>query len=146
MRPDGDGISTECNASGAATNWQCVDEETADDGTTFVYTDDISIYDLDLYNLPNHTVKQHGDQINVTLWFVATNNTGCANPTNGVARSAIRTHSTTHYGAVEAMTGTWVTYNHTWDLNPETGSEWTWDEIDDLEAGISMKGGNCTQV
>ena len=146
MRPDGDGSSTGCEVFGATMNWQCVDEVAADDDATFVFTNDTSNYDLDLYNLPNHTGEQHGDQINVTLWFVATNNTGCANPTNGVARSAIRTHSTTHYGDVESLTGAWATYNYTWDLNPETSSEWTWDEIDDLEAGISMKGGNCTQV
>lgn len=148
-RPDAAGTyGVELDASGDATNWECVDEVTPDDLTTYVYEDNNVSYGKDLYGLPDHTVAQHGDQLNVTIYYRVKNNTRaeCSAPGPGTAIAKIRTHDTNYTLSAKTLTDSWTDYNYTWDLNPNTNQEWTWDEIDDLEAGIDMIAGKCTQL
>jgi len=56
-----------------------------------------------------------------------------------LGKVAIRTHDTEYYGDEEALTTSYVTYSKQWDTNPNTGSAWTWDEIDALEIGATIK-------
>lgn len=71
----------------------------------------------------------------------------------GYAKAAIKTHGTVYEGSEYSQTGkTFVTKSYEWTTNPATGSAWTWDEIDALQIGVSLKGeqagahGFCTQV
>ena len=147
MRPTANGSSFQCNFSGDTDNWNCVDEVSSDAESTIVYTDNTVAFEEDLYVLNNHTVEQHGDQLNVTVFVNCTNNSGCGNSEAGTARAALRTGGTIYYDpSPVTLTSEWVESNYTWDLNPKTGVEWTWEDIDNLEAGVSILGGNCTQV
>lgn len=149
IRPSGAGAyGVEHNASGAATNWDCINETTADDDTTYIYNDKNANYDFDLYSLPNHTFAQHGDQLNVTLYYRVKNNTRpeCNGTGPGTAIAKIRTYDTNYTLDPLTVPESWTTYNYTWDLNPNTGLEWTWTEIDDLQAGIDTVGSMCTQL
>lgn len=47
------------------------------------------------------------------------------------------------YGSWEVTTGL---IQETWEVNPVTGAEWTWQEIDDLQAGIELRGAKCYSV
>jgi hypothetical protein len=47
----------------------------------------------------------------------------------------------------------WTTSSYTWSTNPQTGSAWTWDEINAMEIGVNLTGSDyapdwsdCTQV
>ena len=147
MRPNAAGAyDVNLNISGAATNWECVDEVTPDNLTTYVYEDNDSVYGMDSYSLPNHTFAQHGDQLNVTIHYRIRNNTAIGATSPGTAVAKIRTHDTNYSLAGKTLTDSWVDYNYMWDLNPNTGLEWTWAEIDALEAGIEMVTGYCTQL
>jgi len=62
--------------------------------------------------------------------------------TNGVEYNGTEVKTTTSY----------ATYSYDWNTNPQTGSAWTWNEIDNLQAGVGLlrpKGKEetrCTQV
>ena len=149
IRPDGAGAyGVQHNESGVATNWECVDEVTPDDLTTYIYNDNESSYDFDLYTLPNHTVFQHGDQLNVTVHYRVKNNTRaeCNASGPGTAIAKIRTHDTNYSLSSKTLSNSWTDYNYTWGLNPYTSQEWTWEEVDNLQAGIDMIAGKCTQL
>ncbi|MBA7635581.1 hypothetical protein ES703_43185 [subsurface metagenome] len=56
------------------------------------------------------------------------------------ARAVIRTHGTVYTGGEESTTGdTFVTKSYQWTTNPNTGEDWTWDEIDALQIGVDLK-------
>jgi len=68
------------------------------------------------------------------------------------ARAVIKTHDTVYTGDEESTTSGFVTESYQWTTNPYTSSAWTWDEIDDLQAGVDLKTADasdsaaCTQV
>ncbi len=74
-------------------------------------------------------------------------------PGNVYARAAIKTGGTVHTGSEESTDNdTFVTESYQWTTNPDTGSDWTWDEIDALQIGVELRVGDatdsaaCTQV
>ncbi len=50
------------------------------------------------------------------------------------------THSTNYFGNTITLVGSagWNNYSKTWTTNPNTGQDWTWQEIDDLQIGIKL--------
>jgi len=134
-------------------NYEDIDEADADNETTLVKTIN-ETYLRDFYNLENHSVG--GGTINfikvyaraVTYW------------TPSIATLKIVIKSGTGDGAPDTpdesdeitVTEDWTTYSNTWATNPATGLPWTWDEIDQLQVGISLrriasfKRTSCTQV
>jgi len=148
FRPNAGGTTTELTRwPGAAPpdpneNYKLVDEETPDDFSTMVYRG-VESYALDTYNIPDHS-EGSGTINHVKVYCRMENDTA-------KGKVAIRTHSTEYYGNEETLTSSWTTYSKQWDTNPNTGSAWTWDEIDALEVGVALKAsatasGRCTQV
>lgn len=149
LRPNAGGTNTGCNYwDGDAhepdvnENYKQVDEETPDEASTMVYNP-VTSYALDTYNIPDHS-EGSGTVNHVKVYCRMQNDTA-------KGKVAIRTHNTEYYGNEESLTGSWVTYNKQWDTNPNTGSAWTWDEIDALEIGVALKASagassRCTQV
>jgi hypothetical protein len=148
FRPNAGGTTTELTRwPGAAppdpnVNYTLVDEETPDEASTMVYRG-VESYTLDTYNIPDHS--EGSETINHVKVYCRMQNS----PAFG--KVAIRTHNTEYYGDEENLTASWVNYSKQWDTNPNTGSAWTWDEIDALEIGVALKGGGgnsarCTQV
>ena len=62
------------------------------------------------------------------------------------------TYSTNYTGAEQSITVSYADYSGTWITNPNTSTAWTWTEINNLQAGLQIKGQNaskpayCTQV
>ena len=167
-QPDWDSVlptaSTETlrpNAAGDATNityqypdsdehWDKVDEESADDFSTHVNTKTTGYY-MDLYNIPNHSAGS-GTVNSVTVYFRFSGDSNGAGYI-GYAKAAIKTNGTVYDGSEESTTGnTFVNESYQWTTNPDTGSAWTWAEIDALQIGVSLKSETgssfayCTQV
>ncbi len=148
LRPDATGDTTDISSqypdSGA--HWDKVDEEVADDWSTYIYTSSTN-YETSLYSISGHSGGS-GTIYGVTIYFRFAGNTGHT----GYAKAAIKTHDTTYEGNAESQTDqTFVNESYTWTINPNTSSAWTWGEIDTLQAGVSLRGSSgynayCTQV
>lgn len=115
-----------------------VDEETADDDETTVWETDDS-YHRDLYNLP---APSGSGTINfIKIYF------RCCKE-NGTVKPSLKTNSTPVDGTEIVPADLWTDYSEQWNTNPVTTAAWTWDEIDALQIGISVKGPSCgcTQI
>ena len=150
LMPDGPGSETKIGHQypSGGEHWDKVDDESADDWDTYVYTTSKK-YKTDLYRLTNH-VDGEGDINGVTVYFrIAGDPAGAT----AYAKAVIKTGGKKYEGSEESQEGqTFATRSYTWTTNPKTSEDWTWAEIDALQAGIELKkehGGNlaaCTQV
>lgn len=149
------------NAAGDETNihWQYpdsgshydkVDEVTPDEDATWIYESDKTTYYRDLYNLPAHS-EGSGTINHITVYARARN---YATPSQAGLKIAMKSGSTVDEGSEETLTTSYVNYSKQWTTNPDTGSAWTWSEIDSLQIGVTLRGGHtayylqtrCTQV
>ena len=144
---DENGIDEQFPVSGE--HWDKVDEETADDDSTYVASNNSS-WKEDLYHIPDHSTQTAGGDINYVEGYLVCR--GTANATQPSAYFHIRTNGTEHNGSSENMTTSYATYSHQWTNNPSTNTTWTWGEIDALQIGDGLRqptGGQytrCTQV
>jgi len=147
LRPNAAG--DECNImkeAGAAcpNHYQNVDESSADDDTTKVYSNQTS-YERDLYNITDHSVGS--GTINKITVYARANDTYTGDPVRASLKICIK--SGTGSGAPDTVSEsneitvshTWTTYSNEWSTNPATGSAWTWDEIDKLQIGCALQYG-----
>jgi len=107
-------------------------------------------WQTDLYNLPDPGLT--GTINSVTVYIEARS---IGTPTRTSARTAIRTHSTNYFGTEVTLTTSYATYSTTYSTNPYyvTPTAWTWTEVNDLQAGVSLTKSNpsndssqCTHV
>jgi len=121
----------------APQNWQNVNEVIADDDASYVYTKSTAYTD-DLYYLPDS--PELGLITNVTV-FMRTRAYSPDPTQSGCSRTLIRTYDTNYYGTEHCQQAGpgWQTFSQEYSNNPHTGSPWTWDEINDLKAGVSLK-------
>lgn len=154
LRPSAPGDETNNTPSGNGANWECVDEAVADDFTTRVYNGDSSTTKRDLYNIADSGVGT-GVINKITVYIrVRDSNTAANNGFKEVIKSGTGTGApdTVSEGALYecAAEDTWENTSNEWTTNPATSAAWTWDEIDKLQAGVSLivdSGSlNCTQV
>ncbi|MFH2034871.1 MAG: prepilin-type N-terminal cleavage/methylation domain-containing protein [Candidatus Zixiibacteriota bacterium] len=140
LRPEGDGSASNLNTQNCVSNWQCVDEVTADDDTTCVEGYG-SQWNEDLYNTQDHAAGT-GTIDSVIIYVRAIGNSG-----GRKARTLIRTGGSSYSGSQNNTTGSYVNYSTTYATNPGTSSSWTWTEIDNIEIGVDLKkDAYCTQV
>ena len=145
LRPDGAGSITNLTASGCGSNYQCVDESSSDDDATYVERASNS-YRTDVYSLANSGVGSGTiDSVVLHCHVRKTQLQGEVQPTLYVS-------STEYNGTAQSLTTSYVDYSQAWATNPNTSVAWTWTEINDLQAGVRLKGQNssfpayCTQV
>jgi len=146
LRPTGAGASTELSRSGCSANWECVSETTADESTTQVYR--YGSFRTDLYELTDAA------EADCNIAAVRVNCRGRKTTLflDGTLRVVLRTHGAEYEGPDRTLGSSWTNYSQQWDLNPSTGAAWTWDEIADLQAGVSLDSDSpifpaaCTQV
>ena len=153
LRPEAAGDEANLSPSGAANNWDCVDEVTSDDDTTYVLSDAKSdTFQTDLYNLPDTTVSGKGKINSVTVHI---NARAGGNIAQTGAYTRIKTNGATHNDSEITLTNTYTDYYTAYPTNPQTTNEWTWLEVNNLQAGVALRrsagtGGNkesrCTQV
>jgi hypothetical protein len=133
-------------------HWDKVDDQpNPDELSTYVSTQGSSNWKRDLYQLSDYAIANGTEPINsITVYYrFAAANSGFTVS----AKPAIKTNGEVSEGQVTTSAVTSFT-TMSWDLtsNPVTEKAWTWDEINDLQAGIDMKGYStsraaiCTQV
>jgi len=157
LRPNGPGSEKSIVYPEGETHWNLVDEEAADDDTTFIYqrySSNSMVWGRDLFSATDHS--SGSGQINsVTIhyrvkWYVN-------QLRDAWARASIRTNGSSYDGTIYQISpyNTWVNYSEEWTTNPVTGNPWTWAEIDALEIGVSLRmeyswflgsASGCTQV
>ena len=144
LRPNGAGALAGLTRSGCAANWQCVGEVSPDDDVTRVQRNS-NTYATDVYAFPDSSFTCPILSVKVYCRARLTQSTGSVKP-------AVRIAGTLYEGTEQNLTTTYANYNHQWLTNPATGSAWTWLEVNNFEAGLSLRGQNaafpayCTQV
>jgi len=157
LRPNAPGAEENIAAatSGAGNHWQDVDEEVADDTTTRLKEDrpDCQWY-RDFFNIEDHTVG-NGTINKITLYFRV--RTGAGNNGNTTAIGVIKSGTTVAETAernpyYDFGNNVFGTYSAEWTKNPEDNQAWEWDDIDNLQIGVSLRTcvlytyAFCTQV
>ena len=126
-------------------HWDKVDEETADEDATYVYSITY-MWDDDLYQIADLSVGSA--TINsVTVW--ARSRIGsCGGCWGYDLRIHIKTHGEVYSTLAIYETDTWANYSKVYTTNPYTGTAWTVSEVNDMQAGIGLWAGPamCTQV
>lgn len=123
---DGNGTTNQWSVTGAASNYQAVDEATPDGDTTYVSS--ATPGDIDLYTYQNISAD--------IIWGVQTRL--IARKDDGATRQirpVWRTNSTNYTGTTFTMTTSYLAYTGVQDVNPDTLAEWTPTEVNDLESG-----------
>ncbi len=145
LRPQGVGTATGLVTDGCSSNWQCVDETSADDDATYVKSSGTS-YGTDTYNTANPagtscTVNSVTIHIRARR-FVKT----------AYAKVVLRTYGTEYEGSEETLGNSYADYSHQWTTNPSTGAAWTISEVENMEIGVRLRTtksthpARCTQV
>ncbi len=128
IRPNAAGTFSEWVPVGDSPNYRCVDEETRDDDATYV--GDAAGKKSDSYNLQDHTTETGNiTNVRVVAWAY-----DAAGPEN--IHLTVVIGGTEYLGAKQALTGSYAQYTEDWPQNPATSADWTWSDIDALEAGI----------
>lgn len=143
LRPNasGDEENLTPNPGAGEDNYENVDEETADGLATYVYSHESWLRDL--YNLEDHSVGL-GNITSITVHAVCqaalTNGAG-QNNLKIVIKSGTGTGApdTVDEGSEQKTVKQWRDYTEVWTTNPATTAAWTWDEIDKLQAGVSLR-------
>lgn len=140
LRPDGAGSETNLSPSAGA-NWQCVSDS---NDATYVTTNSTT-YVRDLYSLSDSTVSL-GTITNVGLYF-RIKNSG-AGTTYGIPEIYIGGNN--YNGSSQTATTAWMTRNEIFSYNPATSVAWTWNDIDNMEVGVSIAAtaanASCSEV
>jgi hypothetical protein len=135
LRPNASGTYTQCAGFGDSPNYRCVDDVTPDEDTTYVWPG-VGGLRRDTYATEDSGVGT-GTINSVTLYFRARLAGSC--PTH-TASTQLLTHGTLYPGANVTLTGSYADYSTVYTTNPNTGSAWTWTEVNDMEIGIGITG------
>ena len=144
IRPTGVGNASNLQAVGDAPGHNCVDDVTPDDNTTFVRP--TAGTQQDTYQMADHTTED-GVISNVRIYIRAVKVTDSSE----TARIVLRTNSTNYYTSATIVFITFQDSYIDYTENPNTSLDWSWTDIDNLEAGTELKfvatqGPRCTQV
>jgi len=119
-----------------------VDDMPADDGKTYLSSTFFNQYRTDLYKLADHKSFEEGvvkeiKSVSVFFRFAGSTDGG---DHEGYAKPVIKIYGNVYEGKEEIQTGgNFTTRSYEWKGNPATAKRWTWDEVNSLQAGISLK-------
>ena len=135
FRPNGASV-THLSLSGAPYNWDAVDESILDTGD-YVYR--TSSYTYDLYTIPNHTSETGA--INYIAIYAVVGSYAYSAGAAGNMKFALKTPiSSVSYGCEHVhYSGGNHLWSCIWNHNYDTGSAWTWSDIDDLLIGVALQ-------
>jgi len=138
--------------SGVGNHWQDVDEATPDEDATIVYENTIdSTYYRDLYSLPSYS--KVGAINSVTVYARCRSYGGDATRAN--MKIACKIGGTVYESEEVTTTENYADYSKVWSVNPNTGTAWTADDINNLQIGVALRDATeppnllsslCTQV
>ncbi len=139
LRPNGPGDEENIPCvigDGLGTHWVTVDEPTPDDDGTYIY-DNTETYHRDLFSLTDHSTGQGAiSRITVYGRFQAI----AYSPAQESAKICIKTGGAVYEQAFQlAAKDIWYNLSKEWVQNPNTGTAWTWSDIDSLQAGCALR-------
>ena len=131
-------------------HWDKVADISAPDTDAYISTQGSNQWERDLYRLsPFMGMGGLAKVSNVTVYF----RFAAGGDYNVTAMAALKTNGQVFEGPNETLSGTdFATYSWVATINPSTGDEWKWAEVNELQAGITAKGNSknkpilCTQV
>jgi len=148
LRPNAAGDVTQCSAVGDSPNYACVDEASSDGDSTYVraYVPSGPSGETDIYNIPDCDIS--GEITSVSVYSVS--KTESSGEEIGEILVYAKTHGETYHGGLTYLTDSYATYISTFNTNPNTGTDWNWEEINNLQIGFRLRlsyGGyaRCTQ-
>jgi hypothetical protein len=132
LSPVGPGSSSQWTPS-AGLNWQCVDEIPIS-ATDYVTGNIAGLLDLyDLASLPAGVCS------NVSMLGVKVfNSIARSGITISYIKNSLRTNSSTVSSPNVSVPADALMQGYVWELNPVTGTTWTYTDIDALEAGVKV--------
>ena len=137
LRPNSD-VSVAMSQYGSGTgNYGRINESTTDD-TNGVSTKNTGGV-VDLYGLPDPS--QDGTINSVTVHFRARWTYNGDIVTQSYGTPQVRIGGTTYSATAQVLGNTFKGYSRAWSTNPNTESAWTWQNINDLVAGIRLSAG-----
>lgn len=128
--------------SSGTVNYELVDEVTADDDTTYVYTN-ARLVDggaADTYAAADHASET--GTINSLTVYVRAMRTGAT----GAVIPTVRVGTTTYTSAWQTIASSYANYSYVRTANPATSSAWTWSDIDTMQIGVSAYGAAASQA
>lgn len=129
--PTADGDTLNWTANGATDRWDCVDEQTADDETSFVSSNTPG--NVNLSGLGDLASSEAGFEAVIVQHRTRKDDAGAR-----TARGVIKTGGAVNAGTTVTLTASYLNYSDKWEVNPVTGLAWTRTEIDALQAGIEL--------
>lgn len=146
LRPNGVGDLTQLTPNIGGENYQMVYEESSDGDATFVWRAGSSFSD-DLFELEDHVGSGVINSVTVFTMSRESQSSG-----TGSHRAMIKSGTTTTISGGTVLTTSYVSKARKYSTNPDTDNSWTWEEIDDLQAGVGLYKqtgygtARCTQV
>ena len=135
IRPNkpGDETNIPNQSPGFGEHWDKLDEAIADGDATSLNTGQPKGWYRDLYQLDDTLATGNISAITVFARLKIWSDTGAA------AKMVIKTGNVTYEGNTILPAKLYTDYSETWTTNPQTGSAWTWAEVNALQAGISLQ-------
>lgn len=129
-------------------HWDKVDDQPSDEDETYLSTEGSASWEGDLFEITDLASGAEAiTSITVNVRFAAAGDWKIRGMTE------IITNGQQFSGVTESTSGTeWVTISTQYDTNPSTGEAWTAEEVNALQAGLTLKGSKkdeaayCTQV
>lgn len=140
LRPDGVGFPTQLSPYPGVPNYSRVNETASDGDASYVSGAEPINYQTDLYTMSDINPIANINSVTVYIQARTTHN----NPNQDSAYTVIRTGTSSYNGTATTLTTTYVDYWTPYTFYPGTSRRWTWQEINDLEAGVALR--SCRQT
>lgn len=142
LRPHASGQYDQLSTENCSNNWQCVDEESSDENSSYVKGSNSS-YKRDLYHLTSPTVSS-GTIDSVVVHIVVR-----GGDSGQYAKTYMRVNNSNFEGSTIDLSSvsSYTEYTTSYSNNPDNSSSWVWSDLTHLQAGVRiMQEGRCTQV
>jgi hypothetical protein len=144
LRPDSNGFLNQWSRTGCGSNYQCVDEATANTSDYLSIGVGTRYQTFGFQNLVGNVSAVQ----NVMLIYYAKQYDG----NHTTMEPMVRINTSNYFGSVFNLTPTYNYTYYSWSTNPKTGLAWTVSDVNALEAGMRSSvytlngGGNVAQV
>ncbi|MFH1290290.1 MAG: hypothetical protein ABIH92_02675 [Nanoarchaeota archaeon] len=133
LLPESDSVVA-LSTSGCSVNSECVNDSS---DSSYVYETGAPWVE-DIYDIAN--VSSGSGSINNVTVYVRMQRGGSSGP---AGKTIIYTDQA-YYGAERSLETSWADYSDTYATNPGGGA-WTWDAVNSMQAGVTLKGGSGTR-
>ena len=129
--PSATGTTTQLTPTGAASNWDCVNDTNPDDDTTYVAS--ATVGQLDTYAMQDMTATA-GTIVGVQTGLRARKDDASVRQ----IAPEIRHAGTNYDGTAVTLTTSYANYYQVYETNPGTSVAWTISDINNMEAGVKI--------